>query len=434
MNVTESRPESPAAPLGPVLEQERLVTLDVLRGLALLGVVIANVWLWFSGIAFRFPGYQQELRQISLDSAVFFGIAVLVSGKAISTFSFLFGHGFAIQMLRARARARSVVPVYARRLTLLLLIGVAHMVVLWYGDILTIYAVLGFILLLFRNRADRTLLVWAAILVGAVPVLMGAVPWILSGFGVALPQPNLTEIAQRNATTLAVFQGGRLAEILRENLHQAGKFYLGRKAPQVLYLLGLFVFGLFVGRRGVFEDVAAHRAVFRRIVAWGIPVGLTGSIAIAVLQATLAPDVMLAQPPLALLITLLFIASTVPLAAAYVSAVALLLQNPAFARRLSVFAPVGRMALTNYLTQTLVMLLIFYPYGAGLIGRTGPAIGLVIALGLFAVQMVWSQAWLTRFQFGPMEWVWRSLTYGAPQPMMISRALVGVAAVTKIGA
>jgi uncharacterized protein len=416
-----------------VLEQERLVTLDVLRGIALLGVVIANVWLWFSGIAFRFPGYREQLHQLSVDSAVFYLVAVLVSGKAISTFSFLFGLGFAIQLLRAQARGRSVVPVYARRLSVLLLTGVAHMILLWYGDILAAYAVLGFVLLLFRKRADRTLLVWAAILLGAVPLLMAGLPLILSIFGVALPQPNLTEIAQRNATTLAVFQGGSYSEILGENLHQAGKFYLGRKAPFLLFILGLFLLGLYGGRRRIFENVEAHRPMFRRIVIWGIAIGLTGSIATSVLSATLEPDVMLAQPRLMFLAMLLSIVGTVPLAAGYVSAVTLLLEHPAFARRLSGFAPVGRMALTNYLAQTIVMLLIFYPYGGGLIGRTGPAVGLLIALVVFGLQMAWSRLWLTHFRFGPMEWVWRSLTYRTRQPMRISRAPLSVAAAGKTG-
>jgi uncharacterized protein len=102
--------------------------------------------------------------------------------------------------------------------------------------------------------------------------------------------------------------------------------------------------------------------------------------------------------------------------------VTLLLDHPVWSGRLSVFAPVGRMALTNYLSQTVVMLLIFYPYGGGLIGTTGPAAGLAIALAVFAVQMAWSRVWLMHFQFGPLEWVWRSLTYGARPPMRIKRA------------
>jgi uncharacterized protein len=414
---------APAAPaLAPVFDRERILTLDVLRGIALLGVVVANVWLWFSGIAFRFPAYREELHRFSLDSAVFYAIAVFVSGKAMSTFSFLFGLGFAVQMLRAQARGRSVVPAYARRLTVLLLIGLAHMLLLWYGDILAAYAVVGFVLLLFRNRADRTLLVWAAILLIAVPLLLGGVPWLLSAFGVPLPTPDMTEIAQRNAATLSVLQNGSYAAIMGENAHQAGKFYLGRKAPWVLYILGLFLLGLYAGRRRIFEDVPAHRTMFRRFAAWGIPIGLGASVVASVLQSTLDPSAILARPGLMLLVMALFIVGTVPLAAGYISACSLLLETPQWGGRLRAFAPVGRMALTNYLTQTVVMLLIFYPYGGGLIGRTGPAFGLAVAIVVFGIQMVVSRLWLTHFQFGPMEWVWRSLTYGTPQPMKIRPA------------
>ena len=419
MNQIQDVVVAPPPALAPVLDQERLLNLDVLRAFALLGVVVANVWLWFSGIAFRFPAYRDQLQQLSLDTVVFVAIAVLVSGKAMSTFSFLFGLGFAVQMSRAQARGRSIVPVYLRRLTVLLLIGAAHMFLFWYGDILTTYAVLGFALVLFRKRADRTLLVWAAILLLAVPLLMGGLPWILSATGSPMPPPNVTEIAQRHANTLAVFQGGSYGEIVRENALQASQFYAGRKAPWVLYILGIFLLGLYAGRRRMFEQVDEHRQLFRRLAAWGIAIGLGASIVSAVVQQRVPPSAMFADPRLILVMMLLFLLGTVPLAAGYVSTVVLLLQRPEWNSRLSFLAPVGRMALTNYLSQTLIMLTIFYPVGGGLIGRTGPTVGLLIALAVFALQIVWSRAWLSHFQFGPMEWLWRSLTYGTLQPMRI---------------
>jgi uncharacterized protein len=420
-------PGAVALPLSPVMEDERISTLDVLRGIALLGVVIANVWVWFSGIAFRFPGYRDELTRVSLDSIVFTAIAVFVSGKAISTFSFLFGHGFAVQMLRAIARGRSIVGTYARRLTVLAIIGFLHMTFLWYGDILLPYAVLGFILMLFRRRSDRTLLTWVTLLVIAVPVVMGAVPLILSAAGVALPIPNLEEIAARNTETLAVFQGTDYSAIVRENLSQASKFYFGRKAVFLLYVLGLFVLGLYVGRKEVFRNVEHYRPVLRRVAAVGISTGLAAGVALSIMNLTFPPSAMMARPGLALAAAIVSISSMLPLAAGYVAAVTLLMQRPAWARRFAVFAPVGRMALTNYLSQTVVLVILFNGYGGGLIGRTGPAFGLLVALTLFAVQIGWSAVWLTYFRFGPMEWLWRSLTYGKMQPMRISPAVPATA-------
>jgi uncharacterized protein len=161
---------------GPTAARERIVTLDILRGIALLGVVIANVWLWFSGAWFRFPEFHAQVRVFSLDAVVFNGIALFVSGKAITTFSFLFGLGFAIQMMRAEERGAAIGPVYRRRLAVLLLFGIVHAFFLWYGDILMVYAMLGFLLLLFRKRAERTLLIWAGVFVVAVPLVLGSIP------------------------------------------------------------------------------------------------------------------------------------------------------------------------------------------------------------------------------------------------------------------
>lgn len=406
-----------APPLAPVSTSERITTLDVLRGIALLGVVVANVWLWFSGIAFRFPGYRDELLRLSFDSVVYFAIAIFVSGKAISTFSFLFGHGFAIQMMRAEARGRSIVGTYARRLFVLLVIGLLHTSLLWYGDILVPYALLGFVLILFRKRTDRTLLVWIAILMVGVPLLMGGIPFVMDAMGSPLPAPDLAELAKRNAETLAVFQGGSYADVVQENLHQAAKFYFGRKAVFLLYILGLFILGLYVGRRRMFERVATHRQRFRQIALWGIPIGLITGAVIGWLQMQFEPAQVLATPWLALVFMVLSILSMLPLAAGYVATVTLLLERPDWARRLGVFAPVGRMALTNYLMQTVVMVLLFNGYGGGLIGHIGPAIGLGIALVVFGIQMIVSAIWLSHYRFGPAEWVWRSLTYGTAQPM-----------------
>jgi uncharacterized protein len=399
--------------LSPVLEQERLVIVDVLRGIALLGVVIANVWLWFSGLAFRFPAYREQLHHMSIDSAAFVAIFVFINGKAMSTFAFLFGLGFAIQMQRATARGRSIVRVYARRLTVLLVLGLAHMVLLWYGDILALYATLGFVLLLFRNRADRTLLIWAGVFTVVVPVLVGGVPWLLSAFGVALPQPDVAELTRRHAATLSLLQHASYADVVRENLRQAGQFYLGRKTLWMLTVLGLFLLGSLAGRHRVFERLEEHRRMFRSFVVWGMPLGLAGAVGIAVLQRMTEPDAMIKHPGLMFVLMVVATSSTLLMAAGYVGAAALLWQRPAFARRLAMFAPVGRMALTNYLCQTVIMLLLFYPFGGGWIGRTGPAAGLVIAISVFGVQLIWSRVWLTYFQFGPMEYLWRSFTYGA---------------------
>jgi uncharacterized protein len=406
---------------GPTAARERIVTLDILRGIALLGVVIANVWLWFSGAWFRFPEFHAQVRVFSLDAVVFNGIALFVSGKAITTFSFLFGLGFAIQMMRAEERGAAIGPVYRRRLAVLLLFGIVHAFFLWYGDILMVYAMLGFLLLLFRKRAERTLLIWAGVFVVAVPLVLGSIPLVMSlfGSGEAAAAPDPGPMAELRATTLAAFQAGRPSEVFSANLAMLGNFFLSPKVLGMLTTLGIFLVGLYAGRRRFFEDVQAHRDTFRRLAVWGLAVGFLFSTALVAAYLRYPQEELAAIPALALVITVLYVLGTFPLAFGYIATVTLLVERTEWRRRLGVFAPVGRMALTNYLSQTVLCLLIFYGYGLGLIGTVGPAVALAMALLVFGAQMAWSPWWLARYRFGPAEWLWRSLTYGKLQPMRV---------------
>ncbi|HEX8691644.1 MAG TPA: hypothetical protein VF746_04440 [Longimicrobium sp.] len=214
----------------PVRPDERLLALDVLRGIALLGVLLANVWLWFSGLWFHAADFRPELARATLDSAVVHFVAVFVSGKAISTFSFLFGLGFAVQALRAEARGVRVAPLHRRRLGVLLAIGLAHGVLLWYGDILTAYALLGFVLLLFRRRRDRTLLVWAGVLLVGIPLAFGVL-FMLAAAGGSLTPP--AGQAARNAAMLEALRSGAPARIVPVNLRMMAQAYLGPAGMQL---------------------------------------------------------------------------------------------------------------------------------------------------------------------------------------------------------
>ena len=410
MNATDPFPAAPA----PVAPEARLLTLDVLRGLALLGVLIANACFWFSGLFLRWMEFRLELTRPTPDSAAFHLATVLVNGRAISILSFLFGVGFAMQLLRADARGEDGAPLFRRRMAVLLAIGLTHGVLLWYGDILAVYALMGFALLLFRRRADRTLLVWSAVLLAAVPLALAVLMVLAGGSG----GPNPAEAAAaRSAATIGAFRSLHPARMIPENLHWLRQAYLGPAAIGVFpAVFGCFLLGLWTGRRQLFARATEHAAGFRRVAVWGIAVGLATGIAWDVLRVTVARR---ADAPawLPLLLTVLQLLSVVPLAAGYVSATVLLLQREGWRRRLAVFAPVGRMALSNYLAQTVACIAIFY--GGGLVGTVGVAATMAIAVALFAVQVAWSGWWLARFHFGPAEWLWRTLTYGRMQPMRI---------------
>ena len=196
----------PGGSLEPVSAEERILTLDVLRGLALLGVIISNM-RWFSGLVFRFPAYRQYLQEFSLDSLAYHAVGIFVTGKAIATLSFLFGLGFYVQLFRAEQRGGPFVSVYCRRLAVLLMLGLVHMVLLWYGDILTVYAVFGFVLLWAARRSDRAVVIMAGLLIIGLPIALGVTTTVMN-FSDASPELALGSRgrAEANAATLAVFQ------------------------------------------------------------------------------------------------------------------------------------------------------------------------------------------------------------------------------------
>jgi uncharacterized protein len=237
-------------------------------------------------------------------------------------------------------------------------------------------------------------------------------------------------MSEARAATLAAFQSGVPAQVFSENLGMLQYMYVSPKAfAWILFSLGLFLLGLYAGRRRYFENVSAHRAGFRRVALWGVGIGLPCSFGVGAMYIAYPPEAMAARPGLGLLASVLVTFGTVPLAFGYIATATLLLQRAGWRRSLGHFAPVGRMALTNYLSQTVICLLVFYGYGAGLIGQVGAAAALLIALLVFAVQMAWSPWWLARFHFGPAEWLWRSLTYGHRQPMRIRAPLPAPAAI-----
>jgi uncharacterized protein len=415
----------PPGAAGPVRPEERLLTLDVLRGIALLGVLVANAWAWFSGLFFHLADFRPELARATLDSAAFHFVAIFINGKAIATFSFLFGLGFAVQARRAEARGVDPGALHRRRLAVLLGIGVLHALV-WYGDILMIYALLGFALPQVRRCGDRTLLAWAGVALAAVPLAFGA--WSILA-GPPTPRPHL---AAHHAAMLETFRSGDPARIVPANLQMLWNTYVSRAGIQVgAQLLGLFLLGVWAGRVRILEQVPAYRGAFRRIAVWGAAVALPSGLMLEAVRSFPALRAATAGAWPSLGLTALRILAVVPLAAAYVSIVVLLMEHSAWRRRLAAFAPVGRMALSNYLAQTVVCVWIFY--GGGLVGRVGPAAAVGIALPVFALQMAWSRWWLARFRFGPAEWLWRALAYGCRPAMRIAAAATAGAGRSALG-
>ncbi|NOJ92180.1 DUF418 domain-containing protein [Corallococcus coralloides] len=418
----------PSVVARPVDSSERLALLDTLRGFALCGVFISNVMVWFSGRVFL-PREQTlaAMNNASLaDTVAWQAYVFLVAGKFITLFSFLFGLGFAVQLGRAEARGTSITPLYVRRLGVMLVLGLSHLFLIWYGDILSTYAVLGFGLLLFRGRSERTLLVCALLFAlgwSVVGVAILKLPQLMADTpeaGAAIARAATEKSANIRARTLAAYAHGSWLDTTQATFHFFFRDYFPLLLAITLPTFGRFLLGLLAGRRRIFHDVPLHLGLFRRILLWGLVAGVIGSGSGLVLQQlmlkqvftpeTLPAWVSFAMAPLRNLGDLGF-------AAVYVSGITLLFQRATWQRALGLLAPVGRMALTNYLSQSILSVLFFYGFGLGFITKLGPAACVAYCLAVFCVQGVWSHLWLARFRFGPAEWVWRSLTYGKAQPM-----------------
>ncbi|MBN2118109.1 MAG: DUF418 domain-containing protein [Anaerolineales bacterium] len=408
--------------LAPVQQTERIQLVDILRGFALFGILLVNMML-----------FTRPVQSIILpmdpatpwyDYAAEWLVHFLGESKFYSLFSLLFGLGLTLLMERIEARGGRFVPLYLRRLLVLLGIGVVHAVLIWVGDILIVYAIFGLLLLLFRKAKPRTLLIWVVILV-AIPLLFQAAATGLVEMGRAMPEgaqqidqtfeeveANYRADAERASQAYA---NGDFGEITRQRVYD----YLNFMLVGSLYTLGfnvlaMFLLGVYFGKRQIFRELESNRSLFRKLLIWGLIVGIIGNA----IYATVIMPISRFEPSWSFLLATISQGIGAPmLCLAYVSAIALLTGIPAWNQRLKVLAPVGQMALTNYLSQSILCTLIFYGYGLGLFGTIGAAQGIALTFVIYLIQIPISHWWMKRFRYGPAEWLWRSLTYGHAQPM-----------------
>jgi uncharacterized protein len=384
----------PVAGAAPVAA--RIDAIDVLRGLALLGVLAINL-----DSEFRVPLFEQFLPPSAavpwLDRAVAAVLQSAVEFKAFSLFALLFGLGLAIQFERL---ADDRLTLLVRRLLVLLVFGLIHLVLIWNGDILTEYAVAGFVVLpfLFASRAVVALAALAAL------ALHLAMPWLPLPFSF----PDQAWLATHAAAAHVVYGEGTFGTILA--------FQIG-ELPVVAMLhayvfprtVALMLIGALAWRIDLPGRGAARAATLRRIAAAAIGLGVVLSI---LLSPALAPPSVALQGTWATLAAGIL---PVVLAIGYAALVAWIVIGTAARVLLAWAAPVGRMAFTNYVAQSIVLSLLFYGYGLGLMGRLGNAAGFGIALAIFAGQALASRWWLRAHRFGPLEWLWRTLMYGERQ-------------------
>jgi uncharacterized protein len=380
----------------------RIAWLDALRGFALLGILLANLPL-LAG----YPFLAAEARA-ALPFAAFAPVwdalaGVLIEGKFYALFSFLFGLGVALQLRRARTGGADPVRAHRRRMKVLLGIGLAHAWLLWWGDILWLYALLGFALLAFRQLSQRALL-RAALAVLAAPVAL-----YLLFLAIAMPDPFAPAPGAPPGEPLVLrltraFADGSYSEVVRSNLTMSAGGALRRLMRfQALRVFGLFLLGAWFAGLDLHTRRDALRPLLRRWLALAFFAGLPLAAAYVALGGG---DALLPATARGLLAVVAGSIAIPLLALGYVAAFGLWWRR---APERSLLVAGGRTALSQYLLQSLLGVALFYGIGAGLWGRLGRVELLLLALGLFALQLVLARAWLRHHAQGPIEAVWRRL-------------------------
>lgn len=497
--------------LTPVAPDQRINALDILRGFALIGILLMNIE-WFGRPISGPEGFDVELT--GLDHAVGWLIRCFVEGKFYKLFALLFGMGFAVMLTQAMRKDRPFGAWFSRRMLVLFVFGILHMVFLWEGDILHDYAVaglllLGFIYLLrtkyfkkFNNpRSILKLALWCL----SMPMLLGSLAGI--GFGVFVDHDSLLEKWQEGQEIRALISQletkpvvnkelssieqvepsedmlevsadnkpnidralGELDTVEQDVVGTESGLVLDKSEPTpqeqaqeifeaeqeqaqdeadeiavlrhgsywqatvfrtkaslmwlifapifaLVMLLPIFLLGYWLVISGTIKDHSQHPKLFSYMARIGLGVGLVVTVAgLIIMGHPAVKNNMLIQ----VVANILFIGGQFFMAAGYLGLLVRLLDSPTWHKILEKLAPMGRMALTNYIMHSLILTSIFYGYAGGLYGEISRAPQMLIVFAIVLVQIPLSSLWLKHFQFGPLEWLWRSLTYKKWQPFRV---------------
>ena len=393
----------------PVQAGDRHVILDALRGFALFGICLANFPEFFL-YSFLKGDATSAMPTAGLDRIIRYLQYILIDGKFYTIFSLLFGIGFSIILSNAVRKQANGLRIFYRRMGILMIIGFLHLMFLWSGDILMLYALLGLLLPLFRNVSNRTLLFLSASLL-VFPIVADAV---IAVTGLELSAPAIRAqqhfCAEYGITddnfAYWLRDAGSYTDVLRFLVQGAfvriQEFLDGNRFFKVM---GLFLLGFYIGRNRLYSHLEGRKPLLKKVLTYGSLLGLPASTIYAWSALNGHPWGLVGH-------SALYTCGVYPLALAYVAGICLWYLHHRESRILGILAVPGQMALTNYIWQSVSGVVLFYGIGFGLGADTGLAVVMVIAMGVYLVESVFSRIWLRYCRFGPLEWIWRMLTYG----------------------
>ncbi len=378
----------------------RISDVDALRGFALLGILQVNI-MAFSSVFYGLPTSEPE-QSLGFNDLVHLFISTIFEMKFYLLFSFLFGYSVTLQMQSAVRAGESFVSRFLRRQAGLWVIGMLHAVLLFHGDILSTYAILGVVLLLWRNSADRTLIksaVWLISITALLWASLGVLQWMAGE--VQDPAQDLL-----NAQQAYTAYTGSFGSVIMQHINELQVMWLILLLIQAPCALAMFMLGFLAGRHQFLAQPDQYRPYLKPAIKAGLFIGLPASL-ITALTALLGSGTHWEIFGLALSLV------TAPLLTFGI--IALMLKF--FGTEQGLFwrdalAPAGRMALSNYLLQSLICGFIFYGYGLALIDQTTAIGNVLIVLLIFTFQLFFSHWWMKRYYYGPLEWLLRALTIG----------------------
>ncbi len=391
----------------PMQKMDRIVTLDVLRGFALFGILYAHMIFWYA--AGPLPQDTYQLYK-DIGSGIAIGsYMIFVISKFFAIFSFLFGLSFYIQIQGLIKRNEPVVTRFGWRLAILGLIGLIHHA-FWRADILSIYVPLGFLLLFLRNLSNKALLVIGIVLVLNIPTKVAELISIIARDKLTLLD---FDQATAGAEYYAIVSAGSFTDMVKHNIHAiADKCAYQINSGRLIITFGFFLLGMLAGRMQWFENIASQSALFKLVLKKSslvIVIALLSGITLGAVTFLLKID--MEKTPLAGWIGGFILEFfNVSLTLIYITGISLLMLKPKWEIRLTPLAAVGKMALTSYLMQTLIGVFIFFNIGLGLFTKTSPGMNALLCCAIFAAQVLFCRWWLQYFHYGPVEWLWRSAT------------------------
>lgn len=408
--------------LEPVQTNERETFMDVLRGFAILGIFIANLgsgFAWYNESAHA----TGPMLLPALDHKMSFLHHLFIEGKFYSIFSLLFGWGIALQFKRADAKGINALPTVRRRLLFMLLLGAVHLLI-WPGDIVFFYALLAFILLPLRKLSNKTLVITGSILILS-PILLywAKMTWPVLNYPAELLFKTGIKVdgaimnIQSEEEFIKIMKEGSWFDQLKMNISgfffRYNYLFFVSRIPKVL---GVFLIGYALGRSDFYKNIAQYKKIVYIIIIAGLLIGLPANFYLARYMTYFNSDYYGLKTK-GFYQTIFYALGVVPLAFAYVGLFMLSFQVIAVKKILSVLAPVGKMAFSNYILQSLVGNFVFLGAGLGYMGQIGPFWYTILGVGFFIIQIILSTIWLKYFNYGPLEWLWRSATYKKWQPM-----------------